>query len=175
MSEEPEPCLPIISILTGSLHELSSGCERLSDNWPNFKLVAPSHPFTETDYYSDEMGQPLFRWWGIRKTLDDPSNLIEWKKICSRIEDSERDEQGNRTVNIDPGYINFGLVVLGSSKHFHQKIYLGEGVYADPVLEYKDGTFKSFSWSFPDFKDTRYYEILSDFRRTYSTLRSKSS
>jgi hypothetical protein len=120
------------------------------------------------------MGAPLFRWWAYREDLADPSNLTDWKTTCETIEETLADPEGNRTVNIDPGYLNYGLLVLGSHKGHHQKIYLGDGVYADPVLEYVDGSYRPFHWSFPDFQDDRYYDLLEDIRGTYKYLRNEN-
>jgi len=166
-----EPCLPVLSILSGSTSSLAKACGSLQAIWPEFRLFAPGYRFDETTYYEEEMGSSLLRWWGYRKTLTGPSNLADWKETADTIEDRFRDDEGNRTVNIDPGYVDLGLLVLGSHKNHHQKIYLGDGVYADPVLEYVDGSFRPFHWSFPDFQDNRYYSVIEEMREHYKTLR----
>jgi hypothetical protein len=171
---EYEPCLPVISILSSRAHHLGDTIPRLTDRWTDFKLIAPPHVFDETHYYEEEMDYPLLRWWGYRDRLADPSDLVGWKSTCSDIEDQLRSGDGDRTVNIDPGYLNYGLVVLASNKYDLQKIYLGDGVYADPVLQYGDGQFQSFPWSFPDFKDDEYYATLETFREYYRRLRQDS-
>lgn len=174
-TEDPEPCLPIVSILTKTVDNLSTACSQLDEEWDDFRLVTPPFYFDETDYYEDEMGEPLFRWWGYSHTLSDPSKLSDWKRKTETFENKTRDPNGDRVINVDPGYLNYGLVVLGSTKYFHQKIYLEKGVYADPVLQFMDGTYRPFSWSFPDFQDNRYYGVLKSFRRIYSKLRSRDS
>lgn len=166
-----EPCLPLISILVGSVETLASTCRKLASTWEDFSLLAPEFLFDETDYYADEMGEPLFRWWGYRKNLADPSELAEWKLTTDEIEDEFRGEHGNRTVNIDPGYLDLGLLVLASHKNHHQKIFLGDGVYADPILEYVNGDYRPFHWSFPDFQDDRYYSLFTEIREQYKKLR----
>lgn len=169
--QDYEPCTPVISLLAGSLEPLSRACRRLTETWETFRLIGPAHLFDETDYYRDEMGEPIFRWWGYRHTPANPSELTDWKKTTDKIEDDFRDKEGDRTVNIDPGYVDLGLLVLGSHKNHHQKIYLGEDTYADPVLEYVNGGFRPFHWSFPDFQDARYYPVLEMIRERYKTLR----
>ncbi|MFB6347559.1 MAG: DUF4416 family protein [bacterium] len=171
--QDYEPCTPVISILTGSINSLEKGCRRLRNTWETFRLFGPSFLFSETNYYREEMGEPLFRWWGYRHTLADPAGLADWKTTTDGIEDELRDQDGNRSVNIDPGYLDLGLLVLGSHKNHHQKIYLGDGVYADPVLEYVDGSFRPFHWSFPDFQDNQYFSVLERFRERYKTLRNE--
>lgn len=168
----PEPCLPVLSLIARTTGDLAAGVRRVSETWPSFRLVTPRFLFDESDYYAEEMGEPLFRWWGYRRSLENPADLTDWKRTTEEIEDELRDEEGNRTVNVDPGYLDYGLVVLASHKNHHQKIYLGEEVYADPVLEYVDGSYRPFHWTFPDFSDDRYYPVLEDVRSTYKKLRS---
>lgn len=168
----PEPCLPVVSLLCGSIHDLAKGAQRLTEHWPETNTLAPGFLFDESDYYDDEMGTPLFRWWSYRDTLANPSKLTDWKLTCEDIEDDLRDENGNRTVNLDPGYLNYGIIVLASHKHHHQKIYLDEGIYADPVLEYVDGGYRPFHWSFPDFQDERYYQSFEKIRSIYRHKRT---
>lgn len=167
-----EPCLPVISILAHRARDLSGAVSHLTDRWDQYTLIGPGFLFDETDYYGEELGYPLLRWWGFRDQLANPAELKEWKQTCSEIEDNLRDNDDNRTVNIDPGYINYGLLVLGSHKYDLQKIYLGDGVYADPVLQYGDGEFKPFPWSFPDFKQDTYYSLLEEIRDRYSEHRN---
>jgi hypothetical protein len=153
---------------------MKNACEKLEDRWPNFQLETPKFLFDESDYYQEEMGAPLFRWWAYRNRLANPSDLTNWKKICTSLEETLAGPEGNRTVNLDPGYLNYGLVVLASHKHHHQKIFLGDGVYADPVLEYVNGSYRPFHWSFPDFQDERYYDLLEELRRRYKQLRNET-
>lgn len=168
---EYEPGLPIISLLSSKPQKMGAGFEKLSSTWPDLVVTTPSFLFKHTQHYREEMGHPLYRWWAFRDTLADPAKLVEWKHTCSSIEDDLSDKNENRSVNLDPGYLNFGLVVLGSFKYDLQKIYLGQKVYADPVLQYGEGQFKSFHWSFPDFKQPVYYRRLEKFRDHYKQLR----
>lgn len=168
-----EPCLPVVSILSPRAKRLSITMERLTEAWPDLRLLSPPVVFDETDYYEEEIGYPLLRWWGYRNQLADPSKLKMWKQESSKIEDELSDDQSDRTVNIDPGYLNYGLLVLGSFKYDLQKIYLGDGVYADPVLQFGEGEFHPFEWSFPDFQVSKYYPILSTMRNYYKKLRNQ--
>lgn len=172
MKEHVEPALPLVSILSPAPAPKKPVVEQLTNLWESLRLVGPPYRFDETRYYEDEIGHPLFRWWCYRDELADPSRLRNWKRKLSALEDEFRDRQGNRTVNLDPGYLNFGLVVLGSHKYDLQKIYLGEGVYADPVLQYGDGSFQPFPWSFPDFRQPNYYRLFERLRDRYRNLRS---
>ncbi|MFB6356019.1 MAG: DUF4416 family protein [bacterium] len=173
MMDNSEPCIPVISILAPAHSEGIQAMNYCQQQWEQLHITCPPYLFDQTNYYEEEIGYPLLRWWGYRDTLANPAQLVEWKKTCIQMEDNLRDSDGDRTVNLDPGYLNYGLLVLGSHKYELQKIYLGDGVYADPVLEYGEGRFQSFHWSFPDFKEDLYYPTLNKIRTQYKKLRQK--
>jgi hypothetical protein len=121
------------------------------------------------------MGTPLVRRLISFKNLAEPALLIAMKLECNEIEEA-MSAYGKRTVNCDAGYLDHNKVVLASAKEAGQKIYLDKGIYADLAGRYKDGAYRSFEWSFPDFKDGRYTEELIAIRSLYllqmKTLRS---
>ena len=168
-----EPCLPVFSVLTADIDKLNRALQKLHPRWPKLRTMAPPFVFHETSYYEDEMGSGLLRWWGYRHCLENPADLMDWKQTSRDIEQMFVNSEGNRTVNIDPGYLNYGLFVLASYKYDLQKIAIGNGVYADPILAFGQGDFQPFEWSFPDFKKPDYYSVFKEFRRRYKSLRSQ--
>lgn len=165
------PCLPIVSLLAGSARSLRGAVHRLRDRWGSLRLVAPPRSFDVTEYYREEMGARLLRWWGYRPTLADPLTLPSWKQFTRSVESEFTDDADDRTVNIDPGYLNYGLVVLASHKPGHHRVPLAPDVYADVQLYYHHGSFDPLPWSFPDFEDGRHDVLLEDFRERYRSLR----
>ena len=51
-----------------------------------------------------------------------------------------------RKINIDPGYISLGNLVLATGKPFAHRPYLGSGIYADLTLVYQRGGFHPLEW-----------------------------
>lgn len=129
-----------------------------------------AHPFAMTDYYEDEMGPHLVRTLFAFEKLRPATDLVRVKLAIAELE-SEWDRDGGRRYNIDPGYIDFFKLVLASFKEGPQKIYLGKGVWADPVMMYQDGAFHVLPWTFPDFKSGEYTEELVVIRRLYKKSR----
>jgi hypothetical protein len=127
-------------------------------------------PFDVTDYYQDEMGGPIQRVFLSFQELIDPGRLAEIKIATNRIE-GELAVDGRRKVNLDCGYMDVCKVVLASAKYNGQKIYLGQGIYADPTLHYEKGHFEPYPWSFPDFKTGRYEKIFLKIRELYKVGR----
>ncbi len=142
----------------------------LSDILGAADFVGPPHPFDMTDYYEDEMGPALSRVIVSFSRLGEAPHLVEVKLDVDRLEERLSGEAG-RTVNIDPGYIDYFKAVLASFKEGPQKIYLGRGVYADPVLMFEDHRWRTLPWSFPDFREGLYMEEFGAIRRIYKEQR----
>lgn len=107
--------------------------------------------FDITEYYFAELGQPLFRKFVSFEKMIDPASLVQIKLFTNDIEEKLADE-GKRSVNLDPGYMDFHKLVLASAKYNSQKIYLDKGIYADPTIFYEKGRFYPVPTAFPDFK-----------------------
>ena len=124
------------------------------------------YPFDHTGYYEDEMGTDLRRMIVSFRRLGTPTDLVPLKLRAYEME-QQFSREGMRTINIDPGYIDFHKVVLASFKEGPQKIYLTQGIWADPQLLYQDGEFKPLPWTFPDFKKGLYNTTLTAIREQY--------
>jgi hypothetical protein len=124
------------------------------------------HPFDYTDYYEGEMGPQLRRMIVAFSRLGSPLEIVEIKLATAGME-MRFAQGGSRRVNIDPGYMDYHKVVLASFKEGPQKIYIGKGVYADPVLLFQNGFFEPLPWSFPDFKAGLYTSDFMAIRKIY--------
>jgi len=129
--------------------------------------------FDFTGYYQKEMGTPLFRKFLSFRDLVDPELLAELKTAAVSMESEFAGFSKKRTVNIDPGYIEPAKVVLASTKNFYHRIYLSSGIYGEVTLSWsaEKGGYRSFEWTFPDFRTDRYKRILADIRGIYMEQR----
>jgi len=121
-------------------------------------------PFSWTEYYSGEMGQSLQKvYFSYEKSID-RSDLPAIKNYTNSIEELTADHNGNRTVNIDPGYVSRDKVVLATTKDFYHRLYIADGIFAEVTLHYRKGSFRYFSWTYPDFRNPATLQFLERIR-----------
>ncbi|MCS7151804.1 MAG: DUF4416 family protein [Endomicrobia bacterium] len=124
--------------------------------------------FDFTDYYNDEMGEEILRYWvSFRPTIVQPRQIYKVKYLTNELEQKFFcDNNGRRKVNLDPGYIEGSKLILFSTKNYSHRIYLGEGIFAEVTLIYKHRKFEILPWTYPDYKT----EAALNF---FSTVRDK--
>lgn len=149
------------------------GCETALERMKSFLgppvVKGPIVPFDNTDYYEPEMGPGLLRRYMAFQCLMSPEFLVSLKHETASIENAlSRD--GKRSVNIDPGYVDLNKVVLASWKEGLFKIYIGGGVWADPVAHYFNKKFNCEEWTFPDIRSGKHFSFFSDARRLYKEI-----
>lgn len=149
------PVMLVISVLYNDKSLLSKVVEDLAITFGKIILESDPYKFDKTDYYEPEMGDCIEREWFCFTPLLDPSKLSDWKEKCISIE-KKYSIDNKRNVNIDPGYLDHGKLVLASCKTAADKIYMGRGVYANTCLRYKKGSFYGPSHSHNDFLDGRF-------------------
>jgi hypothetical protein len=124
-----------------------------------------AHEFTE--YYRDEMGHPLVRYFIALRDLIAPDELAGIKRLTNEIENrmaGGSDWPVARPVNLDPGYIAPSKLVLASTKDFSHRIYLDDGIFAEITLLYKHGKWQDLEWTFPDFRTPAYHDFFTRVR-----------
>jgi hypothetical protein len=161
-----EPVKLFVAILWSDEKFLQEALDHLREKWGKIDFSGPDHPFDITDYYEPEMGKELKRRLVSFSELVNPESIREAKLICNEIEESLKGNSGRR-VNLDIGYLDHNKVVLASAKAAGQKIYLGDGIYADLIARYSKGRYQPFEWTFLDFKNGRYDKELGEIRTKY--------
>jgi len=123
-------------------------------------------PFDYTGYYHDELGDGLKRKFISVKRLIAPEKLADIKLLTNKIENKFSFHK-KRRINIDPGYVSGGKLVLATTKDYGHRVYLGKGIFAEVTLFYQDGTFNPWPWTYPDYKTKDYIEIFNHLFKTY--------
>lgn len=171
---EPDPVKLFVGILYSDANLMQHAIARLQEEFGRIDYKSPEFDFDVSDYYRDEMGWPILRKFVSHFELIDPKEIAPIKIACNFIED-ELAVEGNRKVNLDPGYMDYNKVILASAKYNSQKIYLDLGIYADPTLWYENGEFQPYPYSFPDFKTKQYQQVFLHIRALYKGQRRKSN
>ena len=120
-----------------------------------------------TDYYQKEMGNELTRRFLTFERLIEPDRLPEVKRWTDELESKQKDGDGNRKVNCDPGYISLGHLILATNKKYSHRPYLRDGVYANLTLIYKKKSFQPLEWTYPDYGSAEIIEIMNRLRERY--------
>ncbi|MBN2072178.1 MAG: DUF4416 family protein [Candidatus Krumholzibacteriota bacterium] len=171
--EDGAPVKYFAAVLLGSgtgADQLGRILDALEGDFGPVDYRGKAFPFDMTDYYEEEMGPDISRIIVSFAPLAGATDLVRLKH-SSRVLEESFSTGGKRTVNIDPGYIDYYKAVLASFKDGPQKIYLGEGVYADPVLMFQDGKWITLPWTFPDFRKGLYMDDMSAIREIYRKAR----
>ncbi|RKZ07735.1 DUF4416 domain-containing protein [Candidatus Fermentibacteria bacterium] len=164
------PVIPVMSVISSADKLKMEAKLILESHFDRIDLSSGLYPFDLSDYYEEEMGEELTRQWFSFELLRDASLLAEWKLICAGIEEQFLDKCGNRKINIDPGYLDYGKLVLASFKSAPDKIYIGKGVWAHTCLRYGHGRFTAPEHSFPDFIDGRFNDFMLEVRHCYRRI-----
>jgi hypothetical protein len=163
------PVLGMCSCLTAHPALLRETERELAGAFGEIALKSPVYAFDTSDYYREEMGEGLERYWYCFRPLWRPERLPRHRLATGRIEATFA-EGGRRRVNLDPGYLDLSKLVLASQKEAPDKIYLGEGVWAHTCLRFGSGSFAAPGHSFPDFQDGRFDDFMLEARALYKSL-----
>jgi len=125
--------------------------------------------FDFSDYYNEEMGEELYRYWISFSPSVQLSEVYKLKILSNEIEKKFfSDVNGNRKVNLDPGYVDGSKLVLFSTKNYSHRVYIGEGIFAEVTLLYKHKQFHILEWTYPDYKTSTAIEFFSKVREVYN-------
>jgi Domain of unknown function (DUF4416) len=130
---------------------------------------SPVIPFDFTNYYEAEMGDIIDRIIFSFERLIEADQLPEIKRQTNRLEEELAPlyDRVKRPVNLDPGYIEQAKVILASTKNFYHRIYLGHGIFGEVTMHFKNNTYQSFPWTYPDYQSKDYQEFFLKMRHIY--------
>lgn len=163
---KPEPVKLIMGMIANDVELFEKVEAMLERKFGKIDFKSHIIDFNFTNYYEKEMGKGLKRKFISFEKLILPSEIVRVKLYTNKIERKFSDK-GKRNVNLDPGYLNEGKVVLASTKDNLQRIYLGKGIYAEVTLYYRNKNFEHFNWTYPDYRTDLYKGIFKEMRRIF--------
>lgn len=164
-----------VGILSAPAVDLTQVRARLESEFGPADSAAGPWRHTFTDYYRDEMGPSLLRSFVGFAGLIDPADLPGIKLRTNQLEAEFAREWAapgvERPVNLDPGYVNDGKVVLATVKDFSHRVYLSRGIFAEVTLHWQAGDWRDQPWTFPDYRTEEYKAFLREQRRILREVR----
>lgn len=168
---EPSACFLFYSIIySKDKFHLNNIVRHLKLDFSKLAILSPCfNPLSS--YYSKEMGDKnlLNRIIIFDQRLDKKENIVKAKLHAYEIEKTFATNTGARIVNIDPGYVSLENCILSTFKPYSHRIYLSQGVWAEPNYYFEQGSFKEFPWTYPDY---RHLEKVASFNTQRSILKS---
>ena len=173
--KQPRPVKLIASLFAGDETLLAVARGALVKHFGSMDYESDVFPFDHTTYYAPEFGEGLVRQVVAFRDLVSPDSLAEIKRATNELEMTWTVD-GRRHVNLDPGYVSLGKLVLATTKNYSHRIYLGQGIYAEVTLRYKQGAFQRWEWTYPDYAGSAYLELFARIRQIYvKQLRAQGS
>ncbi len=159
----PPPAVYFIGVLAADAAMLPRVQQMLEKEWGQICLQSPVYDFSHTAYYAHESGNRIVRtFYGFCQRYD-RTELAARKVRTNRMEEElaaaltpDVEAGVTRPVNLDPGYLVPEKIVLASAKNFAHRIYIGEGIFAEVTLLYRNKRFETLPWTFPDFASGKY-------------------
>lgn len=122
--------------------------------------------FDFSDYYNEEMGENILRYWISFSPPVVAKQIYKIKIVSNELEQKFfSDENKNRKVNIDPGYVEGSKLVLFSTKNYSHRVFLDEGIFAEVTLIYKNKKFNILDWTYPDYRTETALKFFTEVRK----------
>lgn len=164
----PKPLVKlIIGAISGEMALFDEVQKILEDKFGPVDLKSPVWNFSHTEYYAPEMGENLKRIFLSFERLIEAEWLPEIKIFTNDLEQNYLNEKGGRKINLDPGYLTLAKLVLATTKDFSHRLYLGQGIFGEVTLYFKNGAFQNWPWTYPDYQTEEYKKFFAQLRETF--------
>ena len=158
--QTPPPAAFFVALMT----HREGYCERLEEDLRQrlgpLQHRSELYPFSPySNYYDREMGGAGWKYFlSFRQPLGMDqlgkvkclTEKLEWESFASSNSPTELAGY-RRRVNLDPGYVSAWSVVLATVKNRAHRLYLGNGIFCEVTLIFRDGSFQGLPWTYPDY------------------------
>jgi hypothetical protein len=150
----PPPVRFVTSVITQDRDLLDQLIEILEAKFGPIHTSTKVHGYAFSPSYAQELGDGLLRQVHVFAPLRKRDLLPDYKLSTNELEQDigVHTSATSRRVNVDPGYLDASHLILASTKRYHNRVYLREGIYADMTLYYNGQTFKPFRFAFPEYR-----------------------
>lgn len=164
----------IVGIIYHDKEILEQGLKMLEKAFGEWEDVCEEFSFSEefSNYYDEELGGDGLRRIYSFKELVAPERQAEIKTLTNEME-RRLSQNGNRKINLDPGFINHGRLLLATTKKTGFRIPLSDGIYTELTLFYAKGKWQKLPWTYRDYQSERVQSFLTRVRRSYLEERKR--
>ncbi len=166
----------IIGVIYHDKEVLDAAMDILVKEFGEWDLVSEEFSFSGefSTYYDDELGGE-----GLRRIYSFGETVAPDRQAYIKIRTNEIEamfsEGGKRRINLDPGFINHGRLMLATTKASGFRIPLKDGIYTELTLFYARGGWHKFPWSYRDYQSERVQKFLTEARKIYLRERRETS
>ncbi len=164
----------IIGVIYHDKEILDKALKILTSEFGDIEAVSEEFSFSEefSTYYDDEIGgEGLRRIYSFKDTVD-PARQADIKIRTNEIE-AEFAIDGKRRINLDPGFINHGRLMLATTKETGFRVPLKDGIYTELTLFWARGGWQKLPWTYRDYQSERVQKFITEVRRTYLSQRKQ--
>lgn len=167
-----KPVLLLVAAFGATEEAIALGKERVEAAFGTIARESRTYRFDDfTGYYAKEMGDALPKRFWVFEKLADPGDLADIKRQTNAWEEEIGNSLFNagraatpRPLNLDPGYIELGKLILASTKDHAHRIYLRDGIFAETTLMYSKKQWQALPWSYADYKDENNQKFFTECR-----------
>jgi hypothetical protein len=172
----PAPVLLVVAAFSRHEELLERTRRELSARHGPIVMASAVYTFDQTTYYEATMGA------GLRKQLWAFRDLIAAAALPAiKLETNALEEamtsaySESRPINLDPGYLGLGKLVLATTKDHAHRLYLRDGIYAEVTLQFCSGAFQPWPWTYADYRLPEVIAFLGQAREYYRQALSRAA
>lgn len=165
----------IIGVIYHEKKMLDKAMEILTAEFGEIEDMSEEFSFSGefSTYYDDEIGGEGLRRIYSFKELIDPARQADIKIRTNEIE-ALFSIDGKRKINLDPGFINHGRLLLATTKETGFRIPLKDGIYTELTLFWARGGWQKLPWTYRDYQSERVQKFITKVRQSYLAERRKN-
>ena len=167
-----EPEKLILGVIYSDRTVFDEAMKIITDRFGEFDGQCEEFSFSEefSTYYDEELGGKGIRRIYSFKELVDPARQVEIKEFTNELE-KKFSIDGKRKINLDPGLLSSGRLMLSTTKPIGFRIPLARGIHTELTLFYARGVWHKLPWTYRDYQSEKVQKFLLKVRKNYLNQR----
>lgn len=164
----------IIGVIYNDMDVYDKAIEILKEAFGEIDLESERFSFSKeySSYYDGELGGEGQRViLSFRDTVS-PERQAQIKLFTNDVE-QKLSKDGKRKINLDPGLISHGRLMLATTKKTGFRIPLSNGIYTELTLFWARGAWNKLPWTYRDYQSERVQNFLTKVRKIYLSQRKE--